>query len=371
MDNSSTTKPSEASIKKAKEMMAYIYGNPSSLHRLGFEAKKELDAARKSISDMLSTSADEIYFTPGGTTANMTAILASARARKRDGNKVICSALEHPSVMKNFELLKDFGYDLLIIKPDSQGKIDLDKLYNAVDDKTILVSCMAVNNEIGSIQPIDKIKKLIKDKKSNAYFHCDAVQAFCKIDIKPKKLGIDMMSISAHKIHGIKGAGALYLDNKIHLSPVICGGGQEKGLVSGTEAMPAIAAFGAAVKDVGNLDDNFEHVSMLRLHLLEGLKNLEYVSINSLDDAIPYIVNISVRGVPSQVMLNALSADEIFVSAGSACSKGHRSEVLKAMNLSSERIDSAIRISFSKDNTIEDIDALLKSIDKTARRVRR
>ena len=371
LDNSATTKPSEKAVKKALEMMNENFGNPSSLHYCGFNAKKELDNARRSVSTFLSCQENEVFFTPSGTVANHTAILGTAKAHRREGNKVITTLLEHPSVIKHFENLSEQGYEVVYLKPDINGKISLDELSNAVDENTILVSIMAVNNEVGSIQDIGKIKGIIKDNKSKAYFHCDAVQAFGKITLKPKKLGIDLMSMSAHKIHGIKGAGALYVSNSVRIIPSIVGGGQENGMISGTEALPAICAFAEAVNDIGNVEKNLATVTEIRNCFVDKISTLEKVYVNSPDDALPYIINISVEGVPSQVMLNSLSSMGICVSAGSACSKGHRSDVLTAMGVSPKGIDSAIRISLSKNTTENEMDLLYNGIVDTINRVRR
>lgn len=371
LDNSATTKPCEKAVQKAFVMMTENFGNPSSLHFCGFNAKKELDSARRTLSDFLSCQQNEIFFTPSGTVANNTAILGTAKAKHREGKKVITTLLEHPSVIKHFEILAEQGFEVVYLKPDNNGKISLEELSNAVDKNTILVSVMAVNNEVGSIQEISKIKGIIKDNKSKAYFHCDAVQAFGKIVLKPKKLGIDLMSMSAHKIHGIKGAGALYVNNSIRILPSIAGGGQENGLISGTEAIPAICAFSEAVKDIGNVQKNLEEVASVRNYFVNKISTLDKVYVNSPKDALPYIINISVEGVPSQVMLNSLSSMGICVSAGSACAKGHRSEVLTAMGVSPKGIDSAIRISLSKTTTENNMEMLYNGIVNTMNRVRR
>ncbi len=371
LDNSATTKPCEKAVKKALEMMNENFGNPSSLHLCGYKAKKELDSARHTISAFLGCDDNEIYFTPSGTVANHTAILGTAQARRREGKKVITTLLEHPSVLKHYENLAEQGYDVVYLKPDSNGKISLNELSNVVDENTVLVSIMAVNNEVGSIQEISKIKGIIKEKKSKAYFHCDAVQAFGKILLRPKKMGIDLMSMSAHKIHGIKGAGALFVNNSIRILPSIVGGGQENGLVSGTEAMPAICAFAEAVNDIGNVQKNLDYVASVKNYFVSKIADVEKVQINSPSDALPYIINISVEGVPSQVMLNSLSSMGIYVSAGSACAKGHRSEVLTAMGVSPKGIDSAIRISLSKTTTENDMDLLYNGIVDTVKRIRR
>ncbi len=371
LDNSATTKPCEKAVKKAIEMCNENYFNPSSLHMGGFNAKKELDSARREISNFIGCSENELFFTPSGTVANYTAILGTARTKKREGNKIITSLLEHPSVLKNIELLTQQGFEAIYLRPNGNGKVNLEELANVIDDKTILVSLMAVNNEVGSIQDFGKVKQIIRDKKSKAYFHCDAVQAFGKIDLKPKKLGIDLMSMSAHKIYGLKGVGALFVNSSVRIASVICGGGQENGIISGTEAMPAICAFGEAVKDIGNVQRNFNYVNEVMTYFLEKLSSLENVYVNSPSDALPYIINISVERVPSQVMLNSLSSMGIYVSAGSACAKGHRSEVLTAMGISPSRIDSAIRISLSKTTTTKDMDLLYNGICETIKRVRR
>ena len=371
LDNSATTKPCEKAVKKAFIMMTENFGNPSSLHFCGFNAKKELDSARRTLSDFLSCQQNEVFFTPSGTVANNTAILGTAKAKHREGKKVITTLLEHPSVIKHFEILAEQGFEVVYLKPDNNGKISLEELSNTVDENTILVSVMAVNNEVGSIQEIGKIKGIIKDNKSKAYFHCDAVQAFGKIVLKPKKLGIDLMSMSAHKIHGVKGAGALYVNNSIRILPSIAGGGQENGLISGTEALPAICAFSEAVKDIGNVQKNLAEVTSLRNYFVDKISALEKVYVNSPKDALPYIINISVEGVPSQVMLNSLSSMGICVSAGSACAKGHRSDVLTAMGVSPKGIDSAIRISLSKTTTENEMEMLYNGIVETINRIRR
>ncbi len=371
LDNSATTKPCEKAVKKALEMMTDNFGNPSSLHLCGYNAKKELDSARRTVSTFLGCQENEIFFTSSGTVANNTAIFGSVRAKHREGKKVITTTLEHPSVLKCFESLEEQGYDVIYLNADSNGKINLDELSNVIDETTILVSVMAVNNEVGSIQDISKIKGIIREKKSKAYFHCDAVQAFGKMQIKPKKFGIDLMSVSAHKIHGIKGAGALFVNNGVRVLPHIVGGGQENGMVSGTESTPMICAFAEAVSDIGNVDKNLQNVMSVRSYFIDKIKGIDRVYVNSPEDALPYIINISADGVPSQVMLNSLSSMGIYVSAGSACSKGHRSNVLSAMGISSQRIDSAIRISLSKFTTENDMDLLYNGIKDTINRVRR
>lgn len=371
LDNSATTRPCGQALKKAAEIASVYYGNPSSLHFMGYEAKKELEKARQSVADFIGAKPEEIYFTSGGTASNMTAILGTAAAKKREGRKIVTSRIEHPSVIKNFELLGEQGFTPVFLEPDRNGKISLESIYNAVDGNTILVSLMAVNNEVGSVQDFDKVKQIIKSKNSNALYHCDAVQGFGKIKINPAKAGIDLMSMSAHKIHGLKGSGALYINKNVRIKPAIVGGGQENGMVSGTEAMPSLCAFGEAVNNIGSVDENLEKVKALRNLFLEKISQFDYIYVNSPSDALPYILNISVKGVPSQVMLNALSNEGICISAGSACSKGHRSSVLSSMNIEPARIDSALRISLSKYTEENEINMLFDAIIKTANRIRR
>ena len=371
LDNSATTKPCKAAVEKAVEMMSENYANPSSLHALGFNAKKELDSARGAVASLLFCQPKDIYFTSGGTSADNIAILGAAYAKRREGSKIITTRLEHPAVLKAFEALEGEGFTAVYLEPDRNGKISLQDLENAVDSETVLVSVMAVNNEVGSVQDIGKIKQIIKSKGSGAYFHCDAVQAFGKIPLNPRRDGIDLMSVSAHKIHGIKGAGALYIAPSVKIKPTVFGGGQEQNLVSGTEAMPALCAFGSAVKALGNIQSNYEKTALLKQGFLEKLSQLDKVYVNSPEDAIPYIINISVEGVPSQVMLNSLSAEGICVSTGSACAKGHRSPVLTAMKIPPSRIDCAVRISLSRFTEEKEMDLLYNGICNAIKRVRR
>ena len=362
LDNSATTKPLAAAVEKALTMMKTEYGNPSSLHRKGFEASGILEEARGIIAKSLCVEPKCIYFSPSGTAANNTAIFGAAQALRRKGNKIVTTAIEHPSVQKCMDFLASQGFEIVRLAPDKSGNIDIEQFKNAIDEKTVLVSVMAVNNEVGSVLPFDKIKKVIKAKNSPALLHVDAIQAYMKIKLQPERCGIDLMSVSAHKVHALKGAGALFVANGVRIKPYILGGGQENGMFSGTQAMPNIAAFAQAVKELGGVESRYEKVKELNAYLISGLKKLPFVKINSPENALPYIVNISVDGVPSQVSVNALSEKGVYPSAGSACSKGHRSEVLTAMGLQPAEIDSALRVSMSFENTKEDIDYFLKAL---------
>lgn len=354
LDNSATTKPCKQAVEAATKAMTEVFGNPSSLHAHGFAALQLLESARNTLAKPLKAESSEIYFTPCGTVSNNTAIFGAAKLLKHKGNKIVTTAMEHPSVLKCMERLSEEGFEIVYLEPDENGQISLDALEQAVDEKTILVSMMAVNNEVGSILPFDKAKAIIEKKHAPALLHVDAVQAFLKLPIVPKKCGIDLLSASAHKVHGLKGSGVLYVRKGLNIRPYLVGGGQENDMCSGTQAMPNIAAFAAAVEAFGNTRQNASKVAKIKNVLLEKLQGAKGIEINSPENALPYILNLSVAEVPSQVSVNFLSMHGVSVSAGSACSKGHRSAVLEAMGISPERIDTALRISFSHETTEEE-----------------
>lgn len=368
LDNSATTKVCDEAIEKMCSVMRDSWGNPSSSHFVGIEAYEELESAREAVAKALSCQPKEIYFTSGGTESNNLAIKGVADKMKRRGKKMITTAIEHPSVENTARKLKDEGFDVVMLKPDENAKISLESLESEIDGDTILVSVMAVNNEVGSIQPYDKIKNIIKRKNSPALLHVDAVQAFGKIVLNPKRDGIDLMTVSSHKIHGPKGAGALFVSENVRINPVTTGGEQEKQLRPGTEAMPAIAGFGEAVRQLGNINGQLKKTTSLRNDFILKLKAIDGVNINSPEDALPYIVNISVNGLRSEPMLNLLSDMGVCVSSGSACARGHKSYVLQALGLSDERVDSALRISMSRYTTQDELDLLIEGI-KTAQKV--
>lgn len=363
LDNSATTQVCKEAADAAYRMMCENYGNPSSLHKMGINAESAVEEARQIIADSLGAEAKSIYFTSGGTEANNTVLFGAAQALKRRGDRVIVSAVEHSSVYESAKRLAELGYDVRFAPVDSSGVVDIDALKNLLTDKTILVSIMTVNNETGSIQPIERIAKLVHKSCPEALFHTDAVQAYGKIALKPKKLGADLMSISAHKIHGAKGCGALYIRNGARILPLLYGGEQQKKLRPGTESAPLIAAFASAADAAfSDLFLNADHIRELNRCALEKLKAIDSVSINSPADALPYIINISVDGIRSETMLHHLETFGVYVSSSSACAKGKRSYVLEAMELPDDRIDSSLRISFSKYNTTEDIDALIEGL---------
>lgn len=362
LDNSATTKVCD----KAKSNMIFAlencWGNPSSLHEKGIEAESLLIKARETVAKALSCTKEEVIFTSGGTEGNNLAISGVAHANRRKGNRVITSAVEHPSVQKSFDRLQEEGFEVIRIGTDKKGRLDMDALREAVNDKTILVSIMAVNNEVGTAEPVMEIARIIKEKNSPALFHIDAVQAFGKIPLNVKKLGVDLMTISSHKIHGPKGVGALFVKKGTKLTPNALGGSQERTIRPGTEPMPAIAGFMGAIEDL-TVSASYEKISAIRDYLTEKLKERDGIEINSPHDALPYIVNISLPGYRSETLLNFLSENGIYVSSGSACAKGHKSHVLTAMGLSDRIIDSSLRISLSRFTEIEEIDFFLESID--------
>lgn len=370
LDNSATT----PLCKKAKErMVAAIentWGNPSSLHEKGIEADLLLKSARKAVAAALSCTEKEILFTSGGTEGNNLAVFGAANAQKRKGNRVITSAVEHPSVQKAFDRLEAEGFEVIRIPTDKKGFVDFGELENAVNEKTVLVSIMAVNNEVGTIQSVEEISKIVKRKGAPALIHVDAVQAFGKIPLTPKKWGIDLMTVSSHKIHGPKGVGALFIKEGTKLSPVAAGGGQERDIRPGTEPMPAIAGFFGAVEEL-KVKEALVKMTVLRDYLATKLAKRDFVTVNSPENALPYIVNLSLKGLRSETVLNLLSDMEIYVSSGSACSKGHKSPVLTAMGLDDALIDSSLRVSMSRFTTKEQLDYFLQGIDTAHKVIRK
>lgn len=366
LDNSATTKPCDEAVVAINRMITENFGNPSSLHFLGISAMKEVINARESIAKKLDCEKDEIYFTSGGTEANNLAILGAAHKNRRKGNRIVTTAIEHESVMQSIDELEKEGFEVIRLMPDSEGKISLADMANAINKDTILVSMMYINNEVGSILPVEKIKKLVTRAESPALVHIDCVQAFGKVDVRPKKLGADLLTITAHKIHGPKGTGALYIKKGVNILPRTFGGEQEKKIRPGTEASPLIAGFGAAVDALPDLKEQSKKTKELNEYAKEKLSQIDGIIFNSGDDASPYIINIYVPTfMRSQTVLQELSANYgVCVSNGSACAKGKKSHVLTAMKLSDEIIDKSIRISFSRDNTKEDIDKLCAALDE-------
>lgn len=361
-DNSSTTRVCPQAAEKAMEMMTENYGNPSSLHSLGFRAERAMEEARAAVAAQLGAEKEEIYFTSGGTESNNIAIFGAAHAQRRRGNHIVTTQIEHPSVLNVMGRLEQEGFTVTYLKPDAAGKITPEQIFAAVNEKTILVSLMCVNNEVGSILPVETAAQAIRVAGAPALVHVDAVQAFGKLPLRPRQAGIDLLSISAHKIHGPKGAGALYVRRGVHIEPHSYGGGQEKNIRPGTEGMPLIAGFGAAVSALPQVRNQLKKMRELHEYCLGALRQIPGIEINSAPDALPYILNFSVPGVRAETMLHYLSDRGIYLSSGSACSRGHESHVLSAMGLSRERIDSALRLSFSRYNTKEEIDVFADAL---------
>lgn len=361
LDNSATTKVFSEVADKIVEVMTEKYGNPSSLHSKGMEAENQLEEARHIIAKSLGAQDNEIFFTSGGTEANNLAIMGAVKALRRRGNKIVASAYEHSSVFETLQHLEEEGFEVTYIKPDEKGILNPEDFKNAVDDKTIFVTVMAVNNELGTIAPLKEIGKAVKEKNKNLLFHSDCVQAYCKIPLKMSTLGLDLATITAHKIHGPKGVGAIYIKKGVRILPNTFGGEQEKKIRPGTEPLPLIAGFGKAVS-MADIEKNSIYINELNSYAKEKLSTIEGVTFNSPQNALPYIINISAKGVRSETMLHFLEERDVFVSSGSACAKGKPSHVLQAINLDKNSADSALRISFSTENTKEDIDALAEAL---------
>ena len=362
LDNSSTTRVCEPAAAKVMELMTENYGNPSSLHTLGFRAEQALTEARRNIAAALGAKEYEVFFTSGGTESNNLAIFGAAYARKRMGMHIVTTQIEHPSVTNAVRQLEKEGWEVTWLQPDREGHILPEAVQEAVRPDTTLVTMMAVNNEVGTILPLDAAAQAIAAKKAPALLHVDAVQGFGKLDLRPERRKIDLLSISAHKIHGPKGVGALYVRKGVRIAPRTFGGGQEHGMRPGTEGLPAIGGFGAAVKALPPVNEGLRQAEELAAICREKLLALPGVEFNSPEDALPYIVNFSVGAVRAETMLHFLAARGVYVSSGSACSKGKQSPVLEAMGLPRERIQAALRVSFSHLNTLEDVDALVEGV---------
>lgn len=361
LDNSATTKVCKEAADKAYEVMTEGYGNPSSLHSLGNNAAKELKNARNAILTRFDGgNKSQLIFTSSGTESDNMAIIGTFNRLKRRADEIITTEVEHPAVLEACKYLERQGAKVKYLSVDSECKINLDELRSEISEKTALISVMTVNNETGSIMPISKIAEL----KSNAILHTDAVQAFGKL--RMDKLNADLISISSHKINGPKGTGALYAKSVEFLSPILHGGGQEKGYRSGTENLPGIAAFGVATeKAYVNLDERTKKIEELNGYFRKGIEEeLEDIRFNSPVDACPSVLNVSILGTRAEVILHRLEQDGIMVSTGSACSSGKKgdSHVLKAMGLSHKDIEGAIRFSFGADNTIEELDYVLSKL---------
>lgn len=361
LDNSATTRVSDTVAEKVYKTMVENYGNPSSLHSKGLQAQHSVEDARNAVANALGVTASEIYFTSGGTEANNLAVIGTALCKRKTGNKIVTSSVEHSSIMDSCKYLETLGFEVVYLPVEENGAVSVESLENAIDENTILVSLMYVNNETGAIQPVDKIPRIIKRKNSPAVFHIDAVQAFGKLPFKNTKLKADMISVTAHKIYGPKGVGALYIKKGVRITPRQFGGEQQSKIRPGTESAPLIAGLGQAVKEIDYTKN--QSVKEINAYLRERLKELDGVAINSPANALEYILNFSVVGIISETMLHFLAERNIYVSSGSACSKGKPSYVLTAMGLDKKLADSAIRVSFSNSNTKADIDSFVEAVN--------
>lgn len=371
LDNSSTTQPCPTAVSRMTAALTEGWGNPSSLHRLGMVAQLEMDAARWLLAEKLSCKPAEVYFTGGGTEANNMALFGGAMAGRRRGNRIVTTAIEHPSVLEAAAALEKEGFQVVRLTPDSDGKVPAAALEEAIDKNTVLVSVMYVNNETGAIQPVEAAAAAIRRAGAPALLHCDCVQAFGKIPVRPARLGADLVTVSAHKIHGPKGVGALYVSGKARIVPRVFGGGQEKNLRPGTEPTPAIAGFRGALEEQPEPAAQLPKMRRLRDYAEEKLRQTGEAVIHSTPDSLPYILNFSLPGLRSEILLHFLEERNIFVSSGSACARGKGSYVLRAQGISDRLADSAIRVSFSRYNTEADADRLADAIRAAAGRLRR
>ncbi len=375
-DNSATTRCSDAAVALMQQVLLEDYGNPSSLHMKGVVAEKYIKTATEQIARILKVAEKEIIFTSGGTESNNLALIGVALANQRTGKHIITTSIEHASVYNPLIFLEEQGFEVTYLPVDAQGRISMEALAEAVREDTILVSMMHVNNEIGTIEPIEEAAKLIHEKNPKTLIHVDAIQSFGKLRIYPKRMGIDLLSVSGHKIHGPKGVGFLYVKDKTKIKPIIHGGGQQKNMRSGTENVAGIAGLGAAAEELyQNFDEKIERLYELRDYLVAGMQALEGTTVNGADgrNAAPHIVSVSFAGIRAEVLLHALEERGIYVSTGSACSSNHPaiSGTLKAIGVKPELLDSTVRFSLSVESTREEADYVLEQLAELLPMLRR
>ena len=375
-DNSATTRCYPEVAEIVVKTMTEDFGNPSAMHLKGVEAEKYVREAAQTLAKILKVNEKEIIFTSGGTESNNLALFGGADANKRSGNHIITTSVEHAAVGQPAERLEQMGYEVTIVPVDHRGVVQLEALEKALRPDTILVSTMYVNNEVGAVMPVEEIAKLVHEKSPKALYHVDAIQAFGKYRIYPKKAGIDMLSVSSHKIHGPKGVGFLYINEKARIQPQILGGGQQAGMRSGTDNVPGIAGLGVAAKMVyTDFDEKIEHMYQLKERLAEGFLKLPDVRLNGMEirEGAPQILSASFLGVRSEVLLHTLEEKGIYVSAGSACSSHKRKAAgtLSAMGMEAAQRESTLRFSFSEENTFEEVDYALEVIGQVLTMLRR
>lgn len=376
-DNSATTFVTDDVKDAVVKLMTEDFGNPSSKHRKGVEAERYVRSAREMIADTMKVDEKEIYFTSGATESNNWALIGAAMANRRAGRHLITTSVEHASVLMPMQYLQNHGFEVTYLPVDDHARIDPEDLRKSLRDDTILAAIMHVNNEVGAIEPIEECGKIIKEKNPNIIFHVDAVQSYGKLKIRPRRMHIDTLSVSSHKIHGPKGAGFLYVKDRTKLDPLILGGGQQKGMRSGTDNVPGVYGMALAAKNCcDHLEENTAHLLKIKKRLMNGLASLENVVLHSYSDerGVSHIVSASFPGVRSEVLLHALEDKGVYVSSGSACSSNRNvpvSTVLAQMNLPEDQLESTIRFSFSEYNTAEEVDYALEVLGALLPRLRR
>ena len=367
LDNSATTKAYESVGDVVRHVLCDDYGNPSSMHKKGVDAEHYIKEAKESLAKLLKVQEKEIFFTSGGTESDNLALIGAARANHRAGKHLITSSIEHPAILNTMHYLEEEGYRVTFLPVDQYGRIKLDALKEALCEDTILVSVMYVNNEVGSVQPIEEAASIVKAYNKNILFHVDAIQGFGKYRIFPKKMGIDMLSISGHKIHGPKGIGVLYINEKVKIKPIVFGGEQQRNVRSGTENVPGIAGIAEAARVIyKDLEKKVEHMRNLKKRFIDGVLQIENTTIHGLYDetSAPHIISVGIAGIRSEVLLHTLEDYGIYVSSGSACASNHPqiSGVLKGIGAGKEYLDATLRFSLSEFTTEEEIDYTLKTL---------
>lgn len=371
LDNAATTKPCKAAVDAAVEAMTDNFGNPSSLHRAGLNAQLAVDKARKVIAEAIGAESSNIIFTSGATESNNLALRGAAAAYGKKKRKIVASSVEHASVEETLAALEKQDFEIVRVSPAEDGRFRPADFLAACDENTVMVTMMCVNNETGYILPVKEAFSAVKRRYPDIITHTDCVQAFMKLPLKANTLCADLISLSGHKIHGVKGVGALYIRKGVRVLPIVTGGKQEKGIRSGTESVPLIAAFGAAVEQFQpTIAERYEKVGALKARLLELLTDIDGVTVNSPDDGSPYVMNISAEGKRSEIMLHFLESKEIYVSSGSACSKGQQSGVLGEFGITGKRADSAVRISMTAETTAEELEVFAEALREGMEKVR-
>ncbi len=375
-DNSASTKVADSVIEVMIKTMREDYGNPSAKHMMGVVAEKYVKEATRMIAKTLKVEEREILFTSGGTESNNIALIGGALANQRRGKHIISTAIEHPAVYEPLGKLVELGFEVTILPVDRAGHIYLEELKNAIREDTIIVSTMYVNNEVGAVEPVEKIAKIVHEKNPDCLYHVDAIQGYGKYKIQPKKQGIDLMSVSGHKLHGPKGVGFLYIQKDAKVNPILFGGGQQRGMRSGTINVPGIAGMGEAARlAYEHFDEKIEKMIAIKDYLMDQLEKMEGIHLNSFrgTQSAPHILSVSVQGVRAEVLLHALEDREIYVSSGSACSSNHPgiSGTLKGIGLEDEFLDSTVRISLCSENTLEEADYFLGTLKELLPMLRR